>query len=104
MAAAPLMPSFSSKRLWIVGSQAWAVHTAKRVPSANSTPTSVWDRMARLNSCSGTTPARLANAANGTPIGVDADTGELIAAELTSKDVDDGSQVGSLVEQFARSI
>src|SRR5947209_3762923 len=43
MAAAPLMPSFSSKRLWIVGSQAWAVHTAKRVPSANSTPTSVWN-------------------------------------------------------------
>jgi hypothetical protein len=27
-------------------------------------------------------------------IGVDADTGEIIAAELTSKDVDDGSQVG----------
>jgi len=29
-------------------------------------------------------------------IGVDADTGEIIAAELTSKDVDDGSQVGAL--------
>jgi len=27
-------------------------------------------------------------------IGVDADTGQIIAAELTRKDVDDGSQVG----------
>src|SRR6058998_2929657 len=34
-------------------------------------------------------------------IGVDADTGEIIAAELTSKDVDDGSQVGPLLEQIA---
>ena len=35
-------------------------------------------------------------------IGVDADdTGEIIAAELTSKDVDDGSQVGALLEQIA---
>jgi len=34
-------------------------------------------------------------------IGVDADTGEIIAAELTSKDVDDGSQVGCLLEQIA---
>jgi len=34
-------------------------------------------------------------------IGVDADTGEIIAAELTSKDVDDGSQVGRLLEQIA---
>ena len=33
-------------------------------------------------------------------IGVDADTGEIIAAELTGKDVDDGSQVGPL-EQIA---
>ena len=31
-------------------------------------------------------------------IGVDADTGQIIAAELTSKDVDDGSQVGPLLE------
>jgi hypothetical protein len=31
---------------------------------------------------------------------VDADTGEFIAAELTSKDVDDGSQVGPLLEQI----
>jgi hypothetical protein len=34
-------------------------------------------------------------------IGVDADTGEIIAAELTSKDVDDGSQVGPLLEHIA---
>src|SRR3954470_11594377 len=34
-------------------------------------------------------------------IGVDADTGLIIAAELTSKDVDDGSQVGPLLEQIA---
>ena len=33
------MPSFSSSKLRIVGSQAWAVHTASSVPSANSTPT-----------------------------------------------------------------
>ena len=33
--------------------------------------------------------------------GVDADTGEIIAAELTGKDVDDGSQVGPLLEQIA---
>jgi hypothetical protein len=32
---------------------------------------------------------------------VDADTGQIIAAELTSKDVDDGSQVGPLLEQIA---
>jgi hypothetical protein len=32
---------------------------------------------------------------------VDADTGEIIAAGLTSKDVDDGSQVGPLLEQIA---
>ncbi len=32
---------------------------------------------------------------------MDADTGEIIAAELTSKDVDDGSQVGPLLEQIA---
>src|SRR6185312_8322895 len=34
-------------------------------------------------------------------IGVDADTGEIIAADLTNKDVDDGSQVGPLLEQIA---
>ena len=34
-------------------------------------------------------------------IGVDADTGQIIAAELTSKDIDDGSQVGPLLEQIA---
>ena len=33
-------------------------------------------------------------------LGVDADTGQIIAAELTSKDVDDGSQVGPLLEQI----
>jgi hypothetical protein len=32
---------------------------------------------------------------------VDADTGQIIAAELTSKDVDDGSQVGPLLGQIA---
>ena len=32
-------------------------------------------------------------------IGVDADTGQIIAAELTGNDVDDGSQVGPLLEQ-----
>jgi len=37
-------------------------------------------------------------------IGVDADTGEFIAAELTGKDVDDGSQVGPLLEQIAGPI
>jgi hypothetical protein len=34
-------------------------------------------------------------------IGVDADTGQIIAAELTSNDLDDGSQVGPLLEQIA---
>ena len=34
-------------------------------------------------------------------IGVDADTGQIIAAELTSNGVDDGSQVGPLLEQIA---
>jgi hypothetical protein len=33
--------------------------------------------------------------------GVDADTGQIIGAQLTSKDVDDGSPVGSLLEQIA---
>jgi Transposase DDE domain len=34
-------------------------------------------------------------------IDVDTDTGQIIAAKLTSKDVDDGSQVGPLLEQIA---
>jgi len=33
--------------------------------------------------------------------GVDAGTGQIIAFELTSKDVDDGLQVGPLLEQIA---
>src|SRR5438552_285905 len=37
-------------------------------------------------------------------IGVDADTGQIIAPELTGKDVDDGSQVGPLLEQIARPV
>ena len=37
-------------------------------------------------------------------IGVDADTGQIIAAELTRQDVDDGSQVGPLLEQIARPV
>jgi hypothetical protein len=32
---------------------------------------------------------------------VDADTGQIVAAELTGKDVVDGSQVGPLLEQIA---
>ena len=35
------------------------------------------------------------------PYRVDADTGEIIAAELTGKEIDDGSQVGPLPEQIA---
>ena len=34
-------------------------------------------------------------------IGVDADTGRIVAAALTTNDVDDGSQVGPLLEQIA---
>ena len=34
-------------------------------------------------------------------IGVDADTGQIIATELTSNDIDDGSQVGPLLEQIS---
>jgi hypothetical protein len=34
-------------------------------------------------------------------IGVDADTGQIIAADLTSKDVDDGAQVAPSLEQIA---
>jgi hypothetical protein len=33
-------------------------------------------------------------------LGVDADTGEIVAAALTSNDVDDGSQVGPLLDQI----
>src|SRR3954469_18883357 len=32
-------------------------------------------------------------------LGVDADTGQIVAAELTTHDVDDGSQVGPLLDQ-----
>jgi hypothetical protein len=34
-------------------------------------------------------------------IGVDAETGQILASELTSSDVDDGSQVGPLLEQIS---
>ena len=34
-------------------------------------------------------------------IGMDADTGEIVAAELTTNDVDDASQVGPLLDQMA---
>jgi hypothetical protein len=37
-------------------------------------------------------------------IGVDADTGQIIATELTNNDVDDGSQVGPLLEQITEPI
>ena len=37
-------------------------------------------------------------------IGVDADTGQIMAATLTSKDVDDGAQVGPLLDQIDRPI
>ena len=37
-------------------------------------------------------------------IGVDADTGQILAATLTSKDVDDGAQVGPLLDQIDRSV
>jgi hypothetical protein len=37
-------------------------------------------------------------------LGVDADTGEIVAAELTSNEVDDGSQVGPLLDQVARPV
>ena len=33
-------------------------------------------------------------------IGVDADTGQFLAVALTTKDVDDGSQVGPLFDQI----
>ena len=37
-------------------------------------------------------------------IGVDADTGQIVAAELTAPDIDDGSQVGPLLDQVAAPI
>ena len=46
-------------------------------------------------------PAKVRRSWRKLHIGVDADTGEIIAAELTGKDIDDGSQVGPLLEQIA---
>ena len=37
-------------------------------------------------------------------IGVDADTGQIVAATLTTKDVDDGAEVGPLLDQVAASV
>jgi len=37
-------------------------------------------------------------------IGLDADTGQIVAAVLTTKEVDDGSQAGSLLDQVAASV
>jgi hypothetical protein len=37
-------------------------------------------------------------------LGVDADTGDIIAADLTSSETDDGSQVGPLLDQVTRPI
>jgi hypothetical protein len=37
-------------------------------------------------------------------IGVDADTGRIAASELTTNDVDDGSQLGPLLDQVASSV
>ena len=37
-------------------------------------------------------------------IGMDADTGRIVAAALTANDVDDGSQVGPLLDQVAASV
>src|SRR5215203_2434946 len=37
-------------------------------------------------------------------LGMDADTGRIVAAALTTKDVDDGSQVGPLLDQVAASV
>src|SRR5258708_30486533 len=39
-----------------------------------------------------------------TALGTDADTGRIVAAELTSHDIDDGSQVGPLLQQVARPV
>src|SRR5947209_5668583 len=35
-------------------------------------------------------------------LGADADTGKIVAAEVTSNDIDDGSQVGPLLDQVTR--
>lgn len=37
-------------------------------------------------------------------IGLDADTGQIVAAELTTNEVDDGSQVGPLLDQVAGAV
>jgi Transposase DDE domain len=37
-------------------------------------------------------------------IGVDADTGEIVAVDLTDPDVDDGAQVGPLLDQVTRPV
>ena len=37
-------------------------------------------------------------------LGVDAETGEIVAADLTSSDIDDGSQVDPLLDQVARPV
>ena len=37
-------------------------------------------------------------------LGVDADTGQIVAAVLTNKDADDGSQVGPLLDQVAAPV
>jgi hypothetical protein len=37
-------------------------------------------------------------------LGVDADTGRVVASALTTKDVDDGSQVGPLLDQIAAPV
>jgi hypothetical protein len=37
-------------------------------------------------------------------LGVDADTGRIVAAEMTTNDVDDGSQVGPLLDQVTGPI
>ncbi len=37
-------------------------------------------------------------------IGLDADTGQIVAASLTTKDVDDGAEVGPLLDQVAASM
>jgi hypothetical protein len=37
-------------------------------------------------------------------VGMDADTGQIVAAALTTKEVDDGSEVGTLLDQVAASV
>ena len=37
-------------------------------------------------------------------IGLDADTGQIVAATLTRKEVDDGAEVGPLLDQVAASV